>query len=398
MKIEYIDNDYSKGIKYDLNFIVKECKKLKIFPDGVWNPLHLLTKNNGINFLFSERSVGKTTGLLLLGMVFNQFYNVRLHYIRETKAETNGTIVKDLFTTINSCGYVEKITDGRWNRVLYFQNERKWYYVNQDNEGNIEEKANECLMFAMGCDKSDDYKSGYNCPTADFIILDEALKISGYKNYYANFQDILSTLLRFRISGFVFIIGNTVDYSSYWLSEYMIADTVRSMNKGEYREVTLDKGTQVYIEYIADEKISKKKVAVNKRYFGYSNSRLASVTGSGWASKDYPHMPDIDYSILLNNIYIEYNSCLINLELLKTEKIGLLVYAHKATKTYKDSYIYSDIIKNDERYNFRFGKGNKIDCLIWDKLYKGGKFRYATNTDGHIVESYTKACIQGRLL
>ena len=58
MKIEYIDNDYSKGIKYDLNFIVKECKKLKIFPDGVWNPLHLLTKNNGLNFLFTVSVVG----------------------------------------------------------------------------------------------------------------------------------------------------------------------------------------------------------------------------------------------------------------------------------------------------------------------------------------------------
>ena len=99
-------------------------------------------------------------------------------------------------------------------------------------------------------------------------------------------------------------------------------------------------------------------------------------------------MPDIDYSILLNNIYIEYNSCLINLELLKTEKFGLLVYAHKATKTYKDSYIYSDVVKNDERYNFRFGKGNKIDYLIWDKLYKGGKLRYATNTDGFIFDFF----------
>ena len=105
----------------------KECKRLGIFPKGFWNPLHCNFEECGIQMLLSERSVGKTTGILLVGMVLNSLYGVRIHYIRNTKNMLRESIVSDLFSTIISCGYVSKVTNGKYNSIRYVKNERKWY-------------------------------------------------------------------------------------------------------------------------------------------------------------------------------------------------------------------------------------------------------------------------------
>ena len=69
MKIEYHENDKKKGIKYDFSLIRKEFKKLKI-PKDVYNPLTIPLEWSKFNVLLSPRSKGKTTNILLLGLIF----------------------------------------------------------------------------------------------------------------------------------------------------------------------------------------------------------------------------------------------------------------------------------------------------------------------------------------
>ena len=56
----------------DWNLIRKTAKQLGIFPKGFWNPLHCNFEECGMQMLLSERSVGKTTGILLIGMLLNK--------------------------------------------------------------------------------------------------------------------------------------------------------------------------------------------------------------------------------------------------------------------------------------------------------------------------------------
>ena len=74
MKIKYIDDDVKKGIKYDWKFLKKEYRKLGI-PKEYYYPLRVQWENAGYCAALSDRARGKTTEVLLLGMIMNKYYD-----------------------------------------------------------------------------------------------------------------------------------------------------------------------------------------------------------------------------------------------------------------------------------------------------------------------------------
>lgn len=385
--MKFYENNPDYGQIYDWKKIFKEFNK--IVPKGeYYNPTNMNFTKARINMLLSERSVGKTTNILILGMIANKHYNIRLHYIRNKQSEVRASIVSDLFNTINKFGYVSKITENRWSEVRYFQMERKWYYVNTDENGEVTERNSECLMYAMSIEKSSDYKSGYSCNNADFIIVDEFIVIDDFKNRFQSLQDILSTLIRFRQSPVILYLSNTVDKQHYLFDEYAISETVWSLAKGDREYITSELGTTIYVEYINEERINQKKKNVNRLYFGFKNEKLNAITGNDWYGKEYPHFFSEKTDVVLaDNIYLEYYQRLQRLSIIKRENGVLLVYAHKATRTYDDSIIYTTNITEDNRCRYLYGNGSRLDKLL-TTLYDHKAFRYGTNSDGLLVEKF----------
>ena len=132
MKIKYIDNDMKKGILYDWKFIKKEYRKLKI-PKEYYYPLRVDWTNAGYCAALSDRARGKTTEVLLLGMIMNKHYGTIVHYIRQDEKTITPYSLRDLFATIEECRYIEEMTDGQYNGVYYYGH--KWYYANYDANG-----------------------------------------------------------------------------------------------------------------------------------------------------------------------------------------------------------------------------------------------------------------------
>ena len=81
MKIEYIDGKHKLGIQYDWNLISKEYKRLKC-PKEYNNPLTNGIDKAHIHLLVSERSTGKTTNLILVGIIMYYLYGTTTQYIR----------------------------------------------------------------------------------------------------------------------------------------------------------------------------------------------------------------------------------------------------------------------------------------------------------------------------
>ena len=369
----------------------KECKRLGIFPKGFWNPLHCNFEECGIQMLLSERSVGKTTGILLVGMVLNSLYGVRIHYIRNTKNMLRESIVSDLFSTIISCGYVSKITNGKYNSIRYVKNERKWYYILQDEDGIMIEQSQECLMYAMSVDNADNYKSGYSCPTADWIIVDEFISTQEYQtNNFLPLNDIFSTLIRFRDSATIIFLANTINIEHFIFYEYAIQDQVKSLQYGDSKIYESPLGTKIYIEFIKDKEVSRKKQNVNKRYFGFNNKKLSAIRGGNWIVSNYPHikLTSENSKLLFNRIYVETKGMLINISIYQSKDIGLIAYCRKATRYYDDSYIYTRKELLDTRFRFNLGTRNNLDNLIWNRLYKENRFFFATNEVGYSLDNY----------
>lgn len=385
MEKKYIDNNPQKGILIDWKQVRKDFKKLKI-PNDVYNPMDEPWENAKYHFLMSERSLGKTTNLILLGMILNRNHGIIIHYVRTREEYITPKYLKDLMRVIVSqeYNYISKITNGRWNSCLYHA--RRWYYCNRDENGNILDQDQEHFMMCMSIDNNENYKSSYTCPTADFIIYDEYISRYYYPESFVLFLDLCKTLIRSRLSPVIVLSANTIDKQSIWHDEFGIKKTIIRMSIGDSKMCETPKGTRMSIHLISDEKKSEQKKINNSLFFGFDNTKLSAITGEDWAMASVQHIPTERAEILIRNRYIKVSTELLRLSLVKFETLGYGVIVNNATTTYDDSVIFTVDDLTDPRYRYGFGYSN-IDKLYWD-FYKKNKFYYATNEVGSIVESY----------
>lgn len=387
MKIEYIGGKPENGIKYDLNLIMKEYKKLKC-PSTVYNPARLPLGRARWFALLSERSTGKTTNIILLGMVCHKLYGTQIQYIRQKELMIMPKNIQNLFATILEYHYVDKITDGRYNSITY--KSRRWYYCKVDEDGKILEQSSDYFMINLSIDNNEEYKSSYNAPFGDFIIFDEFIGKFYYPNEFVTLCDLMKTILRSRQSLIgCFMLANTINRHSEYFNELSIYDQVQTLKTGESAIYKTEKNTSVYVELIgikSEERTTVQRL-INELYFGFNNPLLASITGDDWAIHNYPHVPKGKRETIAKNFYISHNNKLINIELTYCEEIGLICILHWAYRTYNDSIIYTIEDIYDKRYKFKFGT-SKTDALIWDKLYKNNRFYYSTNDVGDFVSNY----------
>lgn len=388
MKIEYINGNKLDGIKYDFNFLRNEYRKLKC-PKDVYNPSHLPFENCKWFITLSERARGKTTNLLLFGMLIWWHYGTGICYVRSSEQMITPKTSGDLFSNIISWGYVEKISGGKYNTIKY--NRRRWYFAHVNDEGEIDSQSDDAFCIMLSIDKNEQYKSVLETKN-DFIIFDEFIERYYYPNQFVLFCDLVKTIGRERHSVILCLSANTIDLNSPYFNELGIHEKVEKMLQGDQETITTQKGTKIYVEILGKKtaRAGKKQNLLNRLYYGFSNPKLASITGDEtWAINNYPHTPD-NFTILTRHHYIEYNDKLINMEVCSNEDDILFVNCHYATQTYDDSIIYS-LDFHMER-NYRYKKGYTTpDKFIWDCFDKN-RFTYADNTVGALVDKYVELC------
>ena len=93
---------------------------------------------NGYNFVTSYRNGGKTTNILIWAMCAHKIYGSRLSYIRTNKTMITRSKIMTLFDSINTTvddtgkNYIQKIYNDKYNRVMYFYNEKCFKLVRED--------------------------------------------------------------------------------------------------------------------------------------------------------------------------------------------------------------------------------------------------------------------------
>ena len=152
MKLEYIDGESKNGIKYDWGLIREEYLKLDV-PSMYYDPLKMPIPETKWNIIMSERSRGKTSEILLLGMVMNKLYGTHIQYLRSREEMIVKKNSEDLFTVIVREGYVEKLTNGQYNSIVY--RSRRWYYQKVDEYGNEVERSPEQFCTMLSIDRAE---------------------------------------------------------------------------------------------------------------------------------------------------------------------------------------------------------------------------------------------------
>lgn len=387
MKDVYINGDKLKGIDYDYKQINRMFKSLKC-PKDVYDPTHLPFNLCKWFITLSERARGKTTNLLLYGMCIYQLYGTGICYLRSSESMIVPKQSKDMFSNIISWGYVEKITNGEYNTIVY--KSRRWYYAHVDDNGDVDRQDSNAFCLMLSIDNNERYKSVLETKN-DFIIFDEFIERNYYPNQFVLLCDLLKTILRERQSGMICLCANTIDRLSPYFKELEINETVEKMVQGDHEIITTPKGTNIYVEILGKKppKADKSQSLFNSLYYGFNNPRLVSITGeSTWNIDNYPHTPK-DFKILDRTHYIEYNNKYISLEICQTSDI-IFINCHMATKIHDDSILYKLTEPNNRRERYQMGYTKK-DKYIFDK-YKKNLFRYADNSVGSLVEKFILAC------
>lgn len=394
-RIEYINGDKQRGILYDWKLIRKNFKKLNI-PDNVYNPVYLPFERNKYFSINSERSIGKTTQFLLLGLLMYRMYGTKLHYIRQTEQDIAPKYSAELFKTVCDYDYIENIFDGDYNSIVY--KSKNWYLCKLNENGDtIDIDENSCCFMIDIFPNSSKIKSSYNAPKGDLILYDEYINYAYYPDEFVKFCDLVKTIIRDRESPIVIMSSNTINPESQYFSELMVYDEMQQLQKGESKEIITPLGTNLYIEWASNEKIAKRKEKVNKLFFGFKNPKLASITGGGWSISNYPHIPDIikESKIACNNFYIYHNSKYVKVTAYLNDEKGLLwCFTKSNNTTYKDSVILSIENTLDNRFFYGLGKFSSISKFtdLWLKAKQENKWYYQDNSIGCFVDNYLSVC------
>lgn len=389
----FCSRGYTPPSKWDWKLIKKEWKKLKM-PKGVaYDPFHVPLDVNNVNhcsyyMFFSKRGVGKTTTMLLLGLILFKLYGVVIQYIRQKEDMLRPKFAQELMKTVLECGYIERLTEGRWNYAYYYAN--KWVFCKLSESGKIEEKTAIHFMYELSIDQSFVYKSNYNAPHGDWIIFDEMLGKKYEPNEFIYFMDILSTIIRKRQGVRIILLSNAIDEYSEYFEEFEIEEQVKKLKRGDCDICTSSGGTKIYVEKI--DQNDKNAARLNKEYFGFKSPMLYAITGQGdWNVQICKHWDLEDDAELIDRThYIKMGLNLVRLELMRSEKYGYHVRVQKATKIYPDSIIYTMDEITDQR--FRHSKGHTmIDRFLW-MLLDRDLWHYRTNSQKNFVDKYLLIC------
>lgn len=364
--------------------IIKKYKSLNC-PEGFFNPCTLPLTRDKYFVLCTERSVGKTTNVLLFGMCANWTEGIQIQYVRQVNTMIERRNLKQLFATIKEYNYIPAVTEGHYTDVVY--KSFGWYYCNYNEEGDIIDLATDPFMKCLSVDQSELYKSTYNAPKGDIIIFDEFISRRYLQDEFIYWTDVCKTIIRGRTEPIIFMLANTIDRNSQYFYEMELNDIVNTMPLGSHAETVTHEGTPIYVDFFSPG-ATPAKTEHNRLFFGFRNKKLGSITGKDWAITPMQH-PKADDSriVLTRQFYILYNDRLINLELCRDDYVGVHVIAHFATKQpRKDAVIYSMGLMLDWRYHYKFGS-TRADKLIWT-LYERKKFYYASNAVGALVDKY----------
>ena len=389
-KLRYIDNNPSYGILYDWEKIYKLYRSLGIPPEYDFTEIVPIS-NPELKWynLNSERSVGKTTNLLLFGMCMNALYGTVIQLVRNHI--DSASYYNNLFDTIvnyENGKYIEKLTKGRYNTVRYYQ--KKFYYQLVDENGKEMERASTPFCVALSADDCYALCSKYEAPRGDWIILDECFNDKNTPDEFIRFIHLHKTIVRERMSDKIFILGNVLDINNIWYRQLTIHNEVRRLKYGQSKVVHTPEGMPIYVAFM-ENKMPEKRKRFNKIHYGFDNPQINAITGngSGWNVKQYPLTCMLEERELVQRgIYFNYHDDLyMEGEFIKT-KCGFFFSLHPALyMSAKNGDIVYTMHMPREKNEVYFGAKDKLSTHIL-KMVCAKRVTFSDNETGHLFEKF----------
>ena len=334
----------------------------------------------------SERSVGKTTNVLLIGMVMNKLYGTVTQLIRHHIDKAS--YYETLFNTIiafNKGQYIKKLTDGQYNTVKYHW--KNFYYAMTDEKGKLI-KDDKPFCVSLAADECYNLCSFYEAPKGDWIVLDECFNETNRPEEFVHFVHLHKTIVRERMSDKIIILGNNLDINNIWYRQLMIHNEVRKMEKGQSRIVHTSEGMPIYVHFMENRAPEKRRI-FNRAHYGWNNPQLNAITGNGnWNVRMYPQTCRLENrEILQRGIFFSYHDDLYLEMSFLNSRSGIYIEIHP-TKRYTaiDGNLMFTLDFANEPNQILFGYDKLSKRII--KMIESKRIVFSDNETGDLFNKF----------
>lgn len=396
-KIKYIDNDETLGIDYDWNLISKEYKKLGVPKEyDITELIPLGTKALKWYILTSERSVGKTTNVLLIGMVMNALYGTVIQLIRHSIAKAS--YYDNLFSTMiayKNGQYIRRLTNDKFNSVKYFW--KGFYYSFVDEKGKV---IRDDAPFCVSLESSECYNlcSCYEAPLGDWIVLDECFNDSNRPEEFVHFIHLHKTIVRDRMSDKIIVLGNNLDINNIWYRQLTIHNEMRKMKKGMCKTVKTVEGMPIFVSFMENRMPIKRRI-FNQAHYGFNNSEINAITGNGeWNIKQYPLTCMLkDREMLVRGIYFSYHDDLyLEASYIKTSA-GIFLEVHPTTiYSARNGDVVYTLTFSDKDNELFFGNDKLSKRIL--QMIANKKIVFSDNETGDLFSKFIMESIKKQII
>lgn len=387
VKLKFIDNDPNLGVDYDWDLIAKTYKSLGVPPEYDITEI-LPLGNDALKWYIanSERSVGKTTNVLLVGMVMYALYGTVTQLIRHTidKASYYETLF-DTIVAYNQGQYIKKLTNGEYDSVKYHW--KAFYYQRREKNGKYT-RADDPFCVSLAADECYNLCSFYEAPRGDWIVLDECFNETNKPEEFVHFCHLVKTIVRERISDKIIVLGNNLDINNIWYRQLMIHNEVRKLRKGQSKIVKTSEGMPIFVAFM-ENRLPQKRRVFNKLHFGFNNPQLNAITGNGnWNVKMYPQACMLkERERICRGIFFSYHDDLFLEAEFVNSKSGIYVLIHPSLESTsrQGDVLYTLLFPNADNELY-FGHDN-LSRKIIDFIRKK-RVVYADNETGDLFAKY----------
>lgn len=333
------------------------------------------------NVIFGERSNGKTYAVL--NQILENYVKKgeKGAYIRRYREDMRGLSAQMLFAGIVANGVIEKLTDGMYNTVTYYQ--RKWYlaHIEESAKPNFKDTAPFCYSFALTESK------GSNYPGITTFHFDEFIeRRPELPGEFELLMNLISTVARDKANMKIYLTANTVNQSSLYFREFGLTN-VKKMHPGQIDVYQYGNSKlKCAVEYTA-HKVNKESDV----YFAFNNPHLEMIKTGAWEIGVYPHTTERwtkDKVIL--SVFLKYEDEVLQLDFVSKDDVNF-IYVHQKTTEIHDEN--RDIILSGEdnprpnvihsltKSNLRIAKR-----ILW--FLNNKKIYYQDNSVGEVMRNW----------
>lgn len=297
-------------------------------------------------YILGGRSTGKTYPTVKNALTDAIKGKGLFAYVRRYKESLQEVFINQIFSVHSET--VEKLTDGQYNRVVYWRR-RFWLelWAVDEQSGNAVKISRDskpigvtCCLSTWETEKGGDF--GYEDGIAN-IILDEALSKAGQylRDEWAIFQNVISTLVRDRweVDTKIWLLANPI---SKWNNPYFrnMGITKKLIESHGITEIKYpnEKGgtamTAVFVnlgETIQSVNENADKVLSTFFAFEHSKGKSKSITHGFWEMEDSARLPSGVYKESTKNrtIYAIFGEETLAIDIMRyelTNKYYIIIY------------------------------------------------------------------------